>query len=70
MAEEYGAHAADLVQRNEAAQAWAEQSADLLFTQLDAVGLDGLTLSGLIATLVCPPPPPASRWKKPVYSTK
>ena len=47
MVHDYSAHAADFVQSAEAAQAWAEQqpSCDLLLTQLDATGHDGLTLS-------------------------
>lgn len=45
---EYTAHAADFVQSNDAAQAWTERysECDLLFTQIEAEGLDGLTLSG------------------------
>ena len=45
---DYSAHAADFVASDEAAEAWAEQHAecDLLLTQLEGEGVDGLALSG------------------------
>ncbi len=48
MIQEYTAHTADCVTTDEAALEWARQapSCDLLVTQLESEGVDGLTMAG------------------------
>ncbi len=48
MVQEYTSHAADFVATGEEALAWAAQAdgCDLLITQLESAGVDGLTLAG------------------------
>ena len=51
MVADYTEHTCDLVASETAAQEWAQKNSrcDLLLTQLDGVGIDGLSLGGLLS---------------------